>query len=219
MALTASSQDTEAALGQRRSEMDQAWRRIDEGWKDLQQRMAEIGITKASDANEGMVQLNVGGSCVNVRRSVLDGKQGSSSSGWTLANLFEARWDKRVPVDKEGRYVLDESPIAVKHLIHALLTGPQAGEKRSQESGAPLIAVDEEPFLPFVSHALGLSDSTVMAAVTGGSTVLGPTVSDTIEAALQAWFPGETTELEYRATRDGWAAAAFHASVMIVKGH
>ena len=207
--LKASSQELEAALRQRRREMDQAWDNVDQGWKGLQQGMAEVGITKPCDANERMVRLNVGGSPVNVRRSVLDGKGGSSSSGWTLGNTFEARWDERLPVDKDGRLVLDESPIAVKHLIHTLLTGSAAAE------GAGELTADEKPYLPFVSRALGLtiSDPTAMEtiAVSGGSTILGPAMPDASKAALQSWFPGEELELMYRATRDGWTPGGFHS--------
>lgn len=173
--------------------MDQAWDGIDQGWTDLQQRMTKVGITKPADANEGMARLNVGGSHVNVRRSVLDGEQGSSSSSspsssWTLGNLFEAKWDKRLPVDTDGRYVLDERPTVVKHLIHALLTRPSTAER-----GGEFIA-DEMSYLHFVSRALGLSEPTGTMLTGGKSNIFGP-MSGTSKAALQGWFPGETLEL------------------------
>eukprot|EP00903_Cladosiphon_okamuranus_P013730 g12783.t1 len=188
--LKASSQETEAALRRRRREMDQAWDRIDQGWKELQQRMTDVGITKPSDAKEGMVRLNVGGSHVNSRRSVLDGKQGSSPSGWSLGDLFEAQWDKRLPVDTDGRVVLDES-IAVKHLIHALLTGASAAE-----GDRALIAANEKPCLQITSRALGLSER-VALAVTGGSAILGPAISDTSKAALSGCPNGQAvSEIE-----------------------
>eukprot|EP00752_Nemacystus_decipiens_P018456 g16546.t1 len=202
--LKASAQETEAALRRRRSDMDQAWDDIDQGWKDLQQGMTEIGITKPSGASDGMVRLNVGGSPVNVRRSVLDGKPGRSSpSARTLGDLFQAQWDKRLPVDKDGRYVLDESPIVVKHLIHALLRESSAAE------GARELPADEEPYLPFVACALDLMTSGV--EISGGSTILGSAESGSSKAALQDWFPGETLELLYRATRDGWSPGTFRA--------
>eukprot|EP00752_Nemacystus_decipiens_P018455 g16545.t1 len=193
--------------------MDQAWEDIDQGWKDLQQGMTEIGITKPSGASDGMVRLNVGGSQVNVRRSVLDGKPGTSSpSGWTLGNLFEARWNV-IPMDMDGRYVLDESPVAVKHLIHALLAESSAAEGAG-ESAAPRLIAHEKPYVPFVSRALGLSAPTAMAALEA-STILVPAVSDSLgaaRAALLRWFPDETFDLQYRATRDGWSGSAFRAA-------
>ena len=207
--LTASSQELEAALRQTRREMDRAWERIDEGWKDLQPRMTATGIIEPSDANEGTVRLNVGGSQVNVRRSALTGKQGWAASGWALGVLFEAVWDRRLPVDADGRLVLDESPAVVKFLVRALLTGAPGGQYM-RGFGPHLIAADEKPLLPFVARALGLSDPIAMA-VLGGSAILGPAVSGTSRAALEDWFPGETLELKYRATRNGWTSAAFHS--------
>lgn len=107
--------------------MGQAWEGIDEGWKDLRQRMSPVGaIDRCDGATKITVRLNVGGSQIDVRRSILDGKLGSASTGWTLGDLFGASWDKRLPVDEDGRVVLDESPVAVKHLIHALSNGSSA---------------------------------------------------------------------------------------------
>ena len=208
--LKASSHETEAALQQRKSDMDQAWDDIDQGWKDLQQGMNEVGIAKPSDAHDGMVRLNVGGSQVNVRRSVLDAKQGSSSRfGWTLGDLFGASWDERLPVDKDGRLVLDESPIAVKHLVHALLTGTGS----SAAADAAELSADQKPYLPFVSRALGLPEPAGAMFAGRPSKILGASdVCGTFETALQEWFPCELkVELKYSAARDGWTSAAFHA--------
>ena len=202
--LKASSQETEAALQQRRGEMNRAWESIDRRWQGIHQRMTAAGVSLPSDANDGMVRLNVGGLHVNVRRSILDGKQGSSPfSGWTLGGLFEVGWDKPLPADADGRIVLDESPVATKYLIHALLTGPYAD--RDADFGAHLIAADERRYLPFVSRALGLSDPTESRK----STILASDEQGTSRSALQGWLPGETLELKYRATRDGWTTDAF----------
>lgn len=162
--------------------MDQAWDSIDQGWKDLQRHMKEKGITKPCDANEGMARLNAGGYPVNVRRAVLDGKRGASSSSSScgmLGNLLEAKWDQRLPVDEDGRFVLDESPIAVKYLIHSLLVGSSAAE------GVRQLAPDERPYLPFVSRALGLTTLDTTATTTGvavsgmRAAAVWPAVSDT----------------------------------------
>lgn len=60
--MTATAEETSAALSQRRKELSQVWDGIDAGWQGLQQRMTDIGITKASPPEEGMMRLNVGGS-------------------------------------------------------------------------------------------------------------------------------------------------------------
>ena len=201
--LTASAAETEAALKQRRTEMDQAWDSVDERWKELEQRMVEVGIARPSSSSEGMVRMNVGGSHVNCRRSVLEGKRGSCSQAWSLGNLFEAQWDERVPRDADGRIVLDESPVCAKHLVHALLTG-------NHDFGAGLIA-EEKPYLLYVARALGLSP--VGMSVEGGSTILRPGAEGPLTAALQSWCPDKPGGLQllYRASRDGWTPAAFHA--------
>lgn len=72
--------------------MAKAWDDIDQEWKELQTRMVELGITTPSTPNEGLVQLNVGGSHVNVRRSVL-GAETESPATWMLGRAFEGVWD------------------------------------------------------------------------------------------------------------------------------
>ena len=207
--LTASAQETEAALKQRRREMDQAWDGVDDGWEELERSMAEDGISRPSGSSEGTVRLNVGGSHVNFHRSVLEGKRGlSSSPAWTLGNLFEAQWDARVPRDADGRIVLDESPACVKHIVHALFTGAP-----DFETG---LMADEKPYLPYVTGALGLSPigvSTTGMSVEGGSMILRAGEIGRLTAALQGWCPGKPAGLQllYRASRDGWSTRAFHA--------
>lgn len=204
--LTASAQETEAALKRRRRDMDQAWDSVENGWKKLEKRMAEVGITRPSSSSEGMVRLNVGGSHINVHRSVLERKRGFASPAWTLGNLFEARWDARVPRDSDGRIVLDESPVCVKHLVHILFPG-------THEIEAGLVA-EEKPYLPYVAHALGLSTigmSPTGMSVEGGSAILRPGEKGPLTAALQGWCPGKPAGLQllYRASRDGWSTPSF----------
>ena len=202
-AMATFTEETDAALKQRRDEMDQAWDRVEDGWKELKQRMVDIGISRPSTSTERVVRMNVGGSHVIVRRSLLEGKRGFSSQAWSLANLFEAQWDERVPRDSDGRIVLDESPVCVKHLVNALLTG-------NDDLGTGLIA-EEKSYLPYVAHALGLSP--VGMLVEGGSVILPPGDEGPLTVALQDWCPGKPGGLKllYRASRDGWTPAAFHS--------
>lgn len=210
--VSAYTKEIESSLGQRRKEMAKAWDDLDRGWKELEQRMTELGITTPSASNEGLVQLNVGGSHVNVRRSVL-GAEEESPSTWTLGRVFESVWDKRLPRDSDGRIVLDESPACVKHLIHMLLR--KSGTGSASLGSRDDFATDEAPNLPYVARALGLSRlcPELGLVVEGGSTVLEPDELGPLTTALQGWCPSEPKRLElvYRASRDGWSAANFHA--------
>lgn len=203
--------EMESSLGQRRKEMAQAWDDLDQGWIELEQRMKELGITAPSATNEGLVQLNVGGSHVNVRRSVL-GANKESRAVSTLGRMFEGVWDKRLPRDSDGRIVLDESPACVKHLIHVLLE--RSGTGTDSLGSKDVFAVDEAPLLPYVARALGLSGicPEIGMVVDGGSTVLEPNELGPLTTILQGWCPFESKRLElvYRASRDGWTTHDFY---------
>lgn len=156
IAFDANTDEIQAAGRQRRKLMHEAWKDIDNGWQDLEQRLIGVGITKSSE--EGLVRLNVGGSHVSVCQSVLSRQEYPETN--TLASLFERVWDKRLPRDADGFVVLDESPTCVKYILHALLNA----------SGAPLgtakltllmgdgLPPDEQAYLPYIRHALGLPD-------------------------------------------------------------
>lgn len=105
----ANMEEIQAAGLQRRKLMQDVWENIDKGWKALQERLIEVGITDSS--LDGVVRLNVGGSHVSVCRSLLSG-QGSPEPR-TLASLFERVWDKRLPRDGDGLIFFDESPTCV----------------------------------------------------------------------------------------------------------
>ncbi|CAM9679535.1 unnamed protein product [Ectocarpus sp. 4 AP-2014] len=212
--LAVSSRATEAALSQRRQEMDQEWDSIDEGWQKLRERMTEVGITKPLESKEGIVKLNVGGLLLAFRRSVLEAEGKQQPPTWALGNLFEAEWDKRVPRDSDGHIVLDESPTCVKHLVHRLLTASSSAKATAGRAGD--FARSEDPdFLHYMGSVLGLSAhlAPVGMSIQGGTTIFEPHETSKLTAAVQDWCPGHPGGLEllYRASRDGWNSAAFDA--------
>ncbi|CAN0099674.1 unnamed protein product [Ectocarpus sp. 8 AP-2014] len=211
--LEASARETNDMLSHRRKVMDQAWDDIDEGWQALQEHMTEVGITKPLDSKEGMVMLNVGGSLLAFRRSVFEGKGKGSTSA--LGNLCEAKWDKRVPRDSDGRIVLDESPTCVKHLFHDLLTPPSSAQGTIVREDD--FARDETPdLLRYTARVLGLSGrlAPIGMSIAGGTTIFEPHEASRLTAVVQGWCPGHPGRLEllYRASRDGWNSTAFQAT-------
>ncbi|CAN0083927.1 unnamed protein product, partial [Ectocarpus sp. 12 AP-2014] len=208
--LEASARETNGILSQRRKVMDQAWDDIDEGWQALDGHMTEAGITKPLDSKEGMVMLNVGGSRLTFHRSVVEDTGKASTSA--LGNLCEAKWDKRVPRDSDGRIVLDESPTCVKHLFQDLLTPPSLAKGTVVREDD--FARDETPdLLRYRARVLGLLGyfAPIGMPITGGTTIFEPHEVGRLTAVVQGWCPGHPAclELLYRASRDGWNGAAF----------
>ncbi|CAM9945297.1 unnamed protein product, partial [Pylaiella littoralis] len=154
--------DTEVSLCIRRKRMTQAWDDLEKGWQDLGNRMAVVGITEPVAFDERIAWLNVGGLRLNIAQSVFEGKKGSPAAPWSLAGVFAAVWDKRLPRDSEGRTVLDESPACVKHLVHTHL---KSQGKDSNLDGAPhvdtLLADDEQPNVPWVSQRMALREAQI----------------------------------------------------------
>ncbi|CAB1119780.1 unnamed protein product [Ectocarpus sp. CCAP 1310/34] len=212
--LAVSSRAMEAALSQRRLEMDHEWDSIDEGWQTLRERMTEVGITKPLESKEGIVKLNVGGLLLAFRRSVLDSEGKQQPPTWALGNLFEAEWDKRVPRDSDGHIVLDESPTCVKQLVHRLLTASSSSKATVGRAGD--FARNEDPaLLHYTAGVLGLSGclAPVGMSIQGGTTIFEPHETSKLTAVVQDWCPGHPGGLEllYRASRDGWNGATFNA--------
>lgn len=214
-AFDANVSEMDAALRQSRTELNAAWDGIVKHRGDLEARMVEVGISRPSSSNY-MLRLNVGGSNITVRRSVLntctDGD--GISPTWNLCDLFKSMWDKRIPRDADGRIMLDESPTCVKHLLRALLKKPGAAALDSPSScSGQGLASDETAYFPHVSRALRMAgQSPAMGIpVAGGSTVLAPTEVGPLTDILQGWCPGNPSRLHliYRASRDGWGGKAF----------
>lgn len=67
-----------------------------------------------------------------------------------VERTFEGVWDERLPRDKNGCIILDESPACVKHLVGTAKRNP--GDTRAIE---PLPA-DEDPYLEYISDVLGV---------------------------------------------------------------
>ena len=200
-------EEIHAAGRQRRKLMRDAWEDVDKGWQALQGRLIEVGVVENSE--DEVLRLNVGGSHVNVCRSML-GKQGSHETR-TLASLFDRVWDKRLPRDGDGRIFLDESPTGIKHVFHTFLkaSGTTTAAASGTAAKLPLgdgLPDDEKAYLPYVFHALGLPKIY--------STVLEQGEFRPMSATILGWCPCEASGLEliYRASRDGRAPPAFHAN-------
>ena len=212
-----------AALGNRRAEMDYAWDALDVKWKKLEKMMAFIGITKPVSLDGGVVHMNVGGEHLNVRRTVLKSIHAKNTKQhWTLANLFDGVWDSRVPRDKGGRIVLDESPVIMRYLVHTQLKASKpnqaSGVSRNLTTSPPLPS-DQRPYLQHVSSALGLHNVPIGMEIVGGTTVLKTDELARLSVHIQNWCPGYPQKLEllYRGSRDGFMASAFHAKCRLHK--
>ena len=169
--------ELQATLNNRRTEMDGAWDVLDLDWKKRQRRMVAIGITKPVSLDGGVVHLNVGGEHLNISRAILESIHAQNSEQrWSLANLFGGDWDSRVPRDKSGRIVLDESPVIVKHIVHkqlkASMTNPASGVSRDLPTSLPF---HQRPYLQHVSSVLELHNPPSGIQILGGSTVLKET--------------------------------------------
>lgn len=178
--------------------------------------MAKVGITKPTDTDDGMVWLNVGESPVGVHRSGLK-RTNVSCTTFILADLFEtdATWDKRLSRDHDGRIVLDQSPHYFRRILHTLLkysgeAVPGKGISRSNDDDTPI--VDEETYLVYYCWDLRLSERAVLMVSRGVKIFDADEVSHMV-ATIQGWLHGQSNELNllYRASRDGWNGAAFHA--------
>lgn len=209
------SKELEAAVSRRRVELDNEWDCVEEGWTELEERMAKVGVRPA-DAKDSMVRLNVGGWTVVVSRSTLTVAP-KSQTRTVLAALFEGEWDKRVPRDAKGRLVLDESPKCFKHVLYTLLGRTHQTAGSGHTSLVPLASAEtlEEEDKPYVSHAeiwFGLKAVQHHAGVNGGSEILNCREIRNFLAKLQTWCPHEPRGLKllYRASRDGFSASSFH---------
>lgn len=89
-----------------------------------------------------MLHLNVGGRCIDVRRSTLTLAKGSR-----LAALFSGRWDKKLRRDAAGRLFVDENPRCFEKIASALMTRKLAS---SMAIGPPKIEGHQEPYFESV---------------------------------------------------------------------
>lgn len=207
-------EETWAVLSGKRKKNTQEWNNLDQGWRDLDQRVRKLRIAQPFAVNEGMVRLNVGGSHVNFCRSSLEGMKPTRSTSWTFADLFAGEWDKnRIPRGRDGRVLLDASPACVTYLLHTMLEGQSETGTVNPPLRAPL-ATDQTSYLPYVAHALGLTSlmPPVGMVVTGESTILEQREIGPLTAAIQELLPESENRLAplYQASRDGWDADSFH---------
>ena len=205
----------EQLLQLRRADMDEEWGNLEKGWAANNERMVNFGLSARTD-NEGVVELNVGGSDVTVSWHLLSEAEGFKDS--VLGALLEGVWDSEwVPRNADGRMVLDESPSCIKHITNAVLTGRAdagaVGMPESAESSA--VAIDEAPCHMQTAYVMGLPGSMPThrnyVKINGGSTVMEPCEIAPFSAKIREWvgdFVDEMT-LIYRATRDGFDNKSF----------
>ena len=206
--------ELQAALGNRRAEMDSEWDTLDKSWKEFEGRMNAIGITKAGvlDSYDYVARLNVGGLPMNVRPSHLQSTTHYNTTEWALTTLCDGGWDSRVPRDKNGRIFVDESFTIFQHLFNKHLKAsaiPQTTVISRDVTCPTSIAADQLSYLSHVSSDLGFK----MVRVIGGSTVLTGDELQRFTVQVRSWCPGDPKGLEliYRGSRDGLTADAFHA--------
>ena len=199
-------------LQHRRAGLDMAWAKLEEGWKETNERMITLGV-RPRTAEEGMVKLNVGGSIVNARWHLLAETKGFEDS--ILGALLEGVWGEgRVPRDADGRIVLDESPACIKHIVHAMLSGRATSVAVGMPESAALsaVAVDEVPCFIYTAHVMGLPRSVPAHGrylkMNNSSTVLEPFEVAPLGAKIREWVGSSTEQMTliYRGTRDGFDA-------------
>ncbi|CAN0122240.1 unnamed protein product, partial [Hapterophycus canaliculatus] len=193
-----------------------AWSALDQGWDALQKRMGEEGIvSEPATKVDGALSLNLGGSVINVCRSVLAEGGKDEVSMPHLSNLISTEWDNRLPRDTDDCIVIDESPICMKYLIYKLLERSGTAMGMAGLSFDDELPLDQMAYMPHVSRVLGLPKNmpVVGMVLVPGSTTLEPEEVGPLTATLKEWCPGKPARMEllYRASRDGWTSVAFHS--------
>ena len=204
--------EVQAALSNRRAEMDSEWDSLDKSWTKFERRMNAIGVTKPVALDAYVARLNVGGLPMNFRPSQLKSTTHKNTMEWALAALYDGGWDSRVPRDKDGRIFLDESPTIFQHLFNKQLKAsamPQTTVISRDVTFPNSIAADQLSYLSHDSNDLGFK----IVRVVGGSTVLTEDELQKFAVQVRSWCPGDPQRLEliYRGSRDGLTADAFHA--------
>ncbi|CAN0382721.1 unnamed protein product, partial [Laminaria digitata] len=205
----------------RRAEVDAAWEELEKGWDANSERMVTLKVRPRTH-EESVVNLNVGGSNVTVFRHLLAETEGFEES--ILGALLEGVWGEgRIPLDADGRIVLDESPTSIKHII-ARTTLRANGRAGSVAVGLPegaarsAVAIDEAPCLIYTAYLMRLSGYVPTIPqyprMSEGSTIFEPFEIAPLGAKIQEWNQYRwcaNMTLIYRATRDGFGRKAFNA--------
>ncbi|CAM9438483.1 unnamed protein product [Laminaria digitata] len=211
-------QPMEPTLQRRRAEMDEAWGKLEEGCAANNERMAEVGLRPRTN-EEGVIKLNVGGSNVTVCWHLLAESEGFEDS--VLGELLWGVWGKeQIPRDADGRIVLDESPMCIKHIFaQTTRRAINSGRPVRVEVGLPersassAMASDEVPCLMYTAHVMGLPESMPTyhpkyVNMSGSSTILETFEIAPFGAKIREWVGGSAAQMTliYRATRDGFDA-------------
>ncbi|CAN0326028.1 unnamed protein product, partial [Laminaria digitata] len=201
-------QHVERLLQLRRAELDEKWGKLEEKWAAHNERMVRFGLASRTD-EEGVIELNVGGLNVTVCWHLLAAAEGFEDS--VLGALLEGAWGKgRIPRDADGRIVLDESPVCIKHIL------AQTTLNANGRSSTVAVAADEAPCLIYTAHVMGLPGPVLThhpkyLNMCGGSTVLEAFEIAPFGAKIREWVGDSTAQMTliYRATRDGFDTKAF----------
>lgn len=204
-----------ATLELTNTDIDSQWEALELDRQQHQERLLEIGY-RPNTRDEGVLRMNIGGSPANVHRSLI-AKAGRESA---FGALVSGVWDKRVPRDSDGRIVLDESPTCLKHIIHTLLNSCVTPSVSGGHTSRSAVAADEEAYLMYISHVLGLSAAIPTfqkrMLVEGGSVIASSPFDIPVwSSVIRGWCPGEFNGLRllYRASRDGFSSEKFRRAV------
>ena len=119
--------------------------------------------------------------------------------------------------DADGSYFIDRSPKQFELILEFLRTGKQpnlsslsseALEKLREDVDYYQVPMDLSP--PARSTSIPSTPS-LDATIIVPSVLFDSTIVPSLPASFAAWLPGKTFRLLYRASRDGFQAAQFHA--------
>lgn len=110
---------TDDSMKKFRDTIAKQWGDINEGWKKLEQRMIDAGVTPVKpDSGDGTIaRLNVGGLYVDIPYFITSQQEIVGSSSLILSALLLGTWDERVPRDGSGRIFVDGSHELYIHFL------------------------------------------------------------------------------------------------------
>ncbi|CAM9240587.1 unnamed protein product [Choristocarpus tenellus] len=191
----------EETLMHRTKEMDALWEALQIEREVLTRRQQALGVKEIVGNKNDLVRLNVGGVPIPVLRSILTQEKGSR-----LGALFEVKWEKRIPRDRNGSIFLDESPSAFFRILELLL---------AKSSGTPppdMVKGDENKLIMHLAEFFGTARVDPTGQIAGGSDIIPSNQETEYLEVIKGWCPDSLGKLHllYRGTRDGLTPSDFH---------